>query len=219
LKFAVVEAGEEQTISTQALGLYNVSNLLGVVGSMRALGLSLRDAAAACCDLPAVPGRLNTLSQPNSPLIVIDYAHTPDAMEKVLSALRPVAQGRAGQLWCVFGCGGDRDATKRPLMAAMAQKYSDHIVVTSDNPRNENPSGIISQILLGLTHHESVQVQADRALAIAQTIAQAKGNDVVLLAGKGHENYQEIGSVRHPFEDQLHAQLALDARQLTGVLS
>jgi len=221
LKFVVVEGQDDlqqqQTITTRALGLYNVSNLLGVVGSMRALGISLEDAARACCDLPAVPGRMNTLGQTDEPLVVIDYAHTPDAMEKVLLALRPVAQSRGGQLWCLFGCGGDRDATKRPLMAAVAQKYSDRMVVTSDNPRSENPATIISQILLGLTHRDSAYVQIDRALAIAETIANAKPVDVVLLAGKGHENYQKIGSVKYPFEDQLHAQAALSARPSIGV--
>ena len=130
-----------------------------------------------------------------------------------------MADDRGGQLWCVFGCGGDRDATKRPLMAAMAQKYSNHIVVTSDNPRSESPSAIISQILLGLTHHESVDVESDRALAIAQAISRAKAEDVVLLAGKGHETWQEIGGIKHPFEDQLHARAALHARQLMGARS
>lgn len=220
LKFCVVEGVERREVSTSAVGLYNVSNLLGVLGAMRALGVPLEDAAKACCFLPVVPGRLNTLSEAGTPLVVIDYAHTPDAIEKVLVALRPVADDRGGRLWCVFGCGGDRDATKRPLMAAIAQKYSDHIVVTSDNPRSENPSVIISQILLGLTQrdvqHESVHVQSDRAQAIVQAIANAKPEDVVLLAGKGHETSQDIGGVKHPFEDQLHARAALKARQRVG---
>jgi len=187
---------------------------------MRALGVPLEDATKACCFLPLVPGRLNTLGEAGTPLVVIDYAHTPDAIEKVLVALRPVADDRGGRLWCVFGCGGDRDTTKRPLMAAMAQKYSDYIVVTSDNPRSESPSAIISQILLGLTRrdlqHESVHVQSDRAQAIVQAIANAKPEDVVLLAGKGHETSQDIGGVKYPFEDQLHARAALKARQPVG---
>lgn len=219
LKFVVLEGVDRREVTTHAVGLYNVSNLLGVVGAMRALDVSLEDAARACCFLPPVPGRLNTLGEAGTPLVVIDYAHTPDAIEKVLVALRPVADDRGGQLWCVFGCGGDRDATKRPLMAAMAQKYADHIVVTSDNPRSESPSAIISQILLGLTQHESVHVQSDRALAIVQAIADAKPEDVVLLAGKGHETWQESGGIKHPFEDKLHARAALDARQLTGACS
>ena len=212
LVFKVVEGGEQHTVSTDTIGLYNVSNLLGVIGALRALGISLKDAVSACTGLSPVPGRLNTLAVDGAPLVVIDYAHTPDAIEKVLTALRPVAKSRAGRLWCVFGCGGERDATKRPLMAAAAQKNADQIVVTSDNPRSENASTIISQILLGLTHSEAVYVQADRALAIAETLALAQPSDVVLLAGKGHESYQEIGGIKYPFMDRTHAQAAIAAR-------
>ena len=213
LNFAAVEDDDRQIVTTTAIGLYNVSNLLGVIGALRALGISLEAAANACSNLSAVPGRLNTLNHPGKPAVVIDYAHTPDALEKVLSALKPVARARGGQLWCVFGCGGDRDASKRPLMAATAQKNADQVVVTSDNPRSENAAGIISQILLGLTHSNAVRVQADRALAVAQTVASAQPGDVVLLAGKGHENYQEIGGIKHLFDDMQHAQAALDLRQ------
>ncbi len=216
LAFDVVEGAERHTISTSMVGLYNVSNLLGVVAAMRALGLSLADAASACSGLAQVPGRLETMAIEGLPLVAIDYAHTPDALEKVLTALRPVAEGRAGRLWCVFGCGGDRDTTKRPLMAAVAQKNADQIVVTSDNPRSESPAAIISQILLGLTHSDSVYVEADRALAIAQAIALAQPGDVVLLAGKGHENHQEMQGVKQPFSDRTHAQAALSARLTSG---
>ena len=219
LTFMAVEGAERRMVCTTAIGLYNVSNLLGVLGALRALGLPLEDAAKACSDLPAVPGRLNTLSQAGKPLVVIDYAHTPDAIEKVLLALKPVAHERGGQLWCVFGCGGERDASKRPLMAATAQKNADQIMVTSDNPRSENPATIISQILLGLTHTESVRVQADRALAIAEALASAQPADVVLLAGKGHENYQEISGIKQPFDDLDHAQMALDNRLLNRAIS
>ena len=212
LAFDVVEEIERHRIFTSMIGLYNVANLLGVVAAMRALGLSLADAASACSGLAQVPGRLETVAIEGLPLVAIDYAHTPDALEKVLTALRAVAQGRAGRLWCVFGCGGDRDASKRPLMAAVAQKNADQIVVTSDNPRSENPTAIISQILLGLTHSDAVYVEADRALAIAQTIALAQPGDVVLLAGKGHENHQEMLGVKYPFSDRTHAQAALSAR-------
>lgn len=211
--FDVVEGAERQRISSTAVGLYNVSNMLGVIAAMRALGISLALAVGACEGLLPVPGRLETLLVEGLPMVAIDYAHTPDALEKVLVALRPVAQGRAGRLWCVFGCGGNRDATKRPLMAAVAQKYADQIVVTSDNPRNESASVIISQILLGLTHCDSVHVEADRALAIAQALALARPGDIVLIAGKGHENYQEIHGVKHPFSDRTHAEAALGAMQ------
>lgn len=213
MAFDVVEGSQRARVTSSAIGLYNVSNLLGVIGTMRALGVPLNVAADACCDLPDVPGRLNTLSQQDAPLVVVDYAHTPDAIEKVLLTLRPVAQARGGQLWCVFGCGGDRDMSKRPMMAAAVQKRAHQVVVTSDNPRMENPASIISQILLGLTQRESVHVQANRALAIFETITNAHPNDVVLLAGKGHEDYQEISGVKHPFEDMAHAKAALSKRQ------
>jgi UDP-N-acetylmuramoyl-L-alanyl-D-glutamate--2,6-diaminopimelate ligase len=130
-----------------------------------------------------------------------------------LQALRPLAAQRGGQLWCVFGCGGDRDASKRPLMAAVAEKNADRVIVTSDNPRSEQPEAIIRQIRSGLSHADSVQVQADRARAIAETIATAAAQDVILLAGKGHEDYQEIAGVKHPFSDQAHAAQALKARK------
>ena len=121
-----------------------------------------------------------------------------------------MAASRGGQLWCVFGCGGDRDAGKRPLMAAVAEQNSDQVMVTSDNPRSENPLAIISQILLGLSHRDAVHVQADRASAIAYTLQQAQCQDVVLLAGRGHESYQEINGVMLPFSDRAHAQTALN---------
>lgn len=218
LNFDVLEGGERHAVSTSTVGLYNVSNLLGVIGAMRAMGVSLHDAAQACCGLSPVPGRLNTLTHPDAPLVVIDYAHTPDALEKVLAALRPLAVSRAGKLWCVFGCGGDRDASKRPIMAAVAQKNADRVVVTSDNPRSESPNAIISQILLGLTHCDAVEVQSDRTLAIAETILQAGSQDVVLLAGKGHETHQEIGDKKIPFSDFVQAQTAFEARANRGTV-
>ena len=217
LAFEVVEGAQRWPVVMSTVGLYNVSNLLGVVAALRALGVSLQDAAAAATDLPSVPGRLETLARQGQPLLAIDYAHTPDALEKVLLALRSVARGRGGQLWCVFGCGGDRDSSKRPLMAAAAQKNADQLVVTSDNPRNEDPALIISHVLDGLTRGESVRVQADRALAIAQTVAGAEPCDVVLLAGKGHETYQDVGGVKYPFSDLLHARAALDLRHVIGL--
>ena len=211
--FDVVEGEQRKKVTASSIGLYNVSNLLGVMGTLRALGVALKDAAGACCDLPTVPGRLNTLGgNSGMPLVVIDYAHTPDALDKVLLALKRVAEARGGQLWCVFGCGGERDETKRELMAASAQKTADRVVVTSDNPRGEDPARIIGQILPGFTHRALVQVQADRAQAIAQTVAIAQPNDVVLLAGKGHENYQDIKGVKYPFDDTAHAQSALNLR-------
>ena len=212
LRFTVVEGGEQHLLETQLIGQYNVSNLLGVLGAMRAVGVALADAVAACGDLLPVPGRMERLQQAGQPLVAVDYAHTPDALDKALLALQPLAAQRGGQLWCVFGCGGDRDPGKRPLMAAVAQKNADRVVVTSDNPRSEKPEAIVSHILLGLTHKDRVEVQADRALAIAETIAAAAPGDVILLAGKGHEDYQEVGGAKHPFSDIRHARAALDAR-------
>jgi UDP-N-acetylmuramyl-tripeptide synthetase len=212
LRFSVQEGEERHVLATQLIGQYNVSNLLGVIAAMRAIGVPLAAAVRACGSLLPVPGRMERLQQTGKPLVAIDYAHTPDALDKALQALKPLAAQRGGKLWCVFGCGGDRDPTKRPLMAAEVEKNADHVVVTSDNPRSEKPENIISQILLGLSHHECVQVQADRGTAIAETIARAAGEDVVLLAGKGHEDYQEIAGARLPFSDKVHAQAALDAR-------
>ncbi|HXD42881.1 MAG TPA: UDP-N-acetylmuramoyl-L-alanyl-D-glutamate--2,6-diaminopimelate ligase [Ramlibacter sp.] len=213
LRFVVQEGEQRHPLETRLIGQYNVSNLLGVIGAMRALGVELRQAVQACGSLLPVPGRMERLSEPGKPIVAVDYAHTPDALDKALQALRPLAQQRGGKLWCVFGCGGDRDPTKRPLMAAVVEKNADRVVVTSDNPRSEKPENIISQILLGLSHNECVQVQADRALAIAETVAAAAPEDVVLLAGKGHEDYQEVAGAKHPFSDKVHAQAALDARR------
>jgi len=211
LSFEVAEGAESHVLAVQLVGQYNVSNLLGVLGALRAMGVPLADAVKACAGLLPVPGRTETLAVPGRPLVVIDYAHTPDALEKVLLALRPAAARRGGQLWCVFGCGGDRDATKRPLMAAVAEKNADQVVVTSDNPRSENPLAIICQVLLGLSHRDAVHVQADRGTAITHALSLAAPEDVVLLAGKGHESFQEVGGVKLPFSDRAHAQAALDA--------
>jgi UDP-N-acetylmuramoyl-L-alanyl-D-glutamate--2,6-diaminopimelate ligase len=212
LRFVVQEGEQRHALATQLIGQYNVSNLLGVIAAMRALDIGLAEAVQACGSLLPVPGRMERLREPGKPVVAVDYAHTPDALDKALQALKPLARQRGGKLWCVFGCGGDRDPTKRPLMAAVVEKNADRVVVTSDNPRSEKPENIISQILLGLSHNECVQVQADRAQAIAETVAAAAPEDVVLIAGKGHEDYQEVAGMKHPFSDKVHAQAALDAR-------
>jgi UDP-N-acetylmuramoyl-L-alanyl-D-glutamate--2,6-diaminopimelate ligase len=134
-------------------------------------------------------------------MVAVDYAHTPDALAQALQALKPLAAVRGGQLWCVFGCGGDRDASKRPLMGAVAGVNADRVVVTSDNPRSEVPQAIINQILLGLNGVKGVTAEADRAAAIKSTLQKAATNDVVLVAGKGHEDYQEVAGKRLPFSD------------------
>ena len=199
-------------VKTQLVGQFNVSNVLGIIGVLLAKGIALRSAVDAVELLPAVPGRMQQLGGHDAPLVVIDYAHTPDALEKTLVALRQVAQQRAGQLWCVFGCGGDRDPGKRPQMGLIAEA-ADHVVVTSDNPRGEEPGAIIAQIVAGMTRaptdHLTVE---DRAAAILWAIKHAGKHDVVLLAGKGHETWQEIKGRKLPFLDADHAALALAAR-------
>jgi UDP-N-acetylmuramoyl-L-alanyl-D-glutamate--2,6-diaminopimelate ligase len=213
LQFSVLEEGvPSERLETQLIGQYNVANLLGVLGALRSLGLSLREAVAACARLDSVPGRMERVSVAGQPLAVVDYAHTPDALDKALAGLRPLARQRGGQLWCMFGCGGDRDTAKRPMMAAVAEKQADRVVVTSDNPRSEKPSAIISQILLGLARPETAQVEPDRAKAIRETLAQAAPEDVVLLAGRGHEAWQEIAGERIAFSDRAHAIDALTLR-------
>ena len=188
------------------LGAFNVSNLLAVLATLFAAGLAFRDAVGAVATLEPVPGRLERVGGGAMPLVVVDYAHTPDALEKALQALRPaVAAGH--RLHCVFGCGGDRDPGKRPLMGAVAARLSDHVVVTSDNPRSEAPGEIIRQVLAGISGN--VEAIEDRQVAIFSAVHHATPGDVVLLAGKGHETYQEIGGVRHPFDDREVACAAL----------
>ena len=216
LRFEVSEGDETHELQTQLIGHYNVSNLLGVIGALRSLGMTLTQAVQACGQVTPVPGRMDCIVQPGQPLVAVDYAHTPDALDQALAALRPMVQQRGGKLWCVFGCGGDRDANKRPKMAAVAEKRADQVIVTSDNPRSEKPEVIISQILLGLSHRDSARVEADRASAINQAIASADANDVVLVAGKGHEAYQEIGGTRLPFDDKQVAHEALQRRRHGG---
>ncbi|MEY4883040.1 MAG: hypothetical protein RIS34_894 [Pseudomonadota bacterium] len=209
LSFTVTEGAQSHGLQTRLIGLYNVSNLLGVLAAMRSLGVSLASAVRICHDLTPVPGRMECFGESGQPLVAVDYAHTPDALEKALGALRSLAVQRQGQLWCVFGCGGDRDPAKRVLMGAVAAKHADAVIVTSDNPRGENPGAIISQILPGLRNHPRVTIQVDRALAVAQTISGAAANDVVLIAGKGHEDYQDVAGVKLPFSDIDHVKRAL----------
>lgn len=216
LVFDVLEGQEVQTLHTPLMGDFNIDNLLGVIGSLRALGIPLSKAVEACSHLTAVPGRMQRVSAQNAeldaPLVVVDYAHTPDAVSQALSALRSLAVARQGQLWCVLGCGGDRDASKRPLMAAAAEMSADQLLLTSDNPRSESPEAILSEMVAGLTNPSKVRIQADRALAIGEVIERATPNDVVLVAGKGHETEQEIMGVRYPFSDVQQARAALQKR-------
>jgi UDP-N-acetylmuramoyl-L-alanyl-D-glutamate--2,6-diaminopimelate ligase len=202
-------------VKTQLVGQFNVSNVMGIVGVLLAKGIPLHLAIDAVESLTAVPGRMQQLGGQDAPLIVIDYAHTPDALEKTLATLRQVAQQRSGKLWCLFGCGGDRDPGKRPQMGAVAVA-ADQVIVTSDNPRSENAQDIIARIVEGIelagATQTTTQVIEDRAAAILWAVKNAARQDVILLAGKGHEAYQEIKGKKLPFLDADHAALALAAR-------
>ena len=211
LAFEVCEDGAAAPVQARVVGGYNASNLLVVLGALRSLAVPLADAARLVSALPPVPGRLQRVGA-GRPEVVVDYAHTPDALEKALGALRPLAALRGGRLWCVFGCGGNRDATKRPLMGAIAARLADRVVVTSDNPRDEDARSIVQQVLAGTAGSTPVEAVVDRRAAIAQALAAADAADVVLLAGKGHEHYQEIAGVRHPFADAEVAAEALARR-------
>ena len=214
LAFEVVEGGHRAPVRSQLIGEYNVSNLLAVIGGLRALGVPLAEAAAACTVLSSVPGRMQRVESARpGPAVIVDYAHSPDALEKALQALRPLASQRRGRLWAVFGCGGNRDTAKRPLMGAIAQRLADRVVLTSDNPRHETPSAILAQVRAGLSGDaRHVTLIEDRRAAIAAAVTQAGTDDVILLAGKGHEDYQEIAGNRLPFSDIEEARFALGAR-------
>jgi UDP-N-acetylmuramoyl-L-alanyl-D-glutamate--2,6-diaminopimelate ligase len=205
VRFHVESEWGSGEVRAGALGAFNVSNLLAVTATLIAAGLSFDEAVNAIASLDPVPGRLEKVGGGSMPLVVVDYAHTPDALEKALEALRPaVAAGH--RLSCVFGCGGDRDPGKRPLMGAVATRLADHVVVTSDNPRSEEPAVIIGQVMAGARGAEAIE---DRQVAIFDAVHHATPGDVVLVAGKGHETYQEIAGVRHPFDDREVARAAL----------
>jgi UDP-N-acetylmuramoyl-L-alanyl-D-glutamate--2,6-diaminopimelate ligase len=253
LGFEVHEGEASARVTTRLIGDYNVSNVLAVIGGLRALGVTLADAARVCAQLSPVPGRMQRVHvrpslagyrerspegiEPGTvhasgplrgpwrpgarargpddlPQVVVDYAHTPDALEKALLALQPFAAQRGGKLWCVFGCGGNRDATKRPLMGALAQRLAQQVVATSDNPRDEAPAFILLQIVAGLDgSQQRFKVIEDRRAAIAHAVRSADARDVILIAGKGHEDYQEIRGVKHHFSDVEVAGEALALRE------
>jgi UDP-N-acetylmuramoyl-L-alanyl-D-glutamate--2,6-diaminopimelate ligase len=198
-------------IAAPVVGRFNASNLLAVIGTLLAAGESLPEIATALRHIVPPAGRMQTLGGDDAPLVVVDYAHSPDALEKVLTTLRGTATARGGRLVCLFGCGGDRDAGKRPQMGAIAERLADAVMLTSDNPRNEEPRAILAAILAGMGSQPAVE--PDRAVAIDAVIAQADARDVVLLAGKGHEPYQEIAGVRLPFSDLTQAKAALERRR------
>ena len=215
MAFSVIEGEQREALSLPVVGEYNVTNLLCALAVLRVQGVGLVDAVAASRALTPVPGRMQSAwpQGPEAlPLVLVDYAHTADALEKALTALQPVAAERGGRLWCVVGCGGDRDRTKRPLMAAAAEREASRLILTSDNPRSEDPLSILHQMQAGLTEPMRAIIEPDRAQAIAQAVQQADARDVILLAGKGHEDYQDIAGEKRPFSDAAVAHRALQQR-------
>lgn len=199
----------EARLEAGLLGRFNAYNLLAVLAALLASDIELMQAVNALREIRPVAGRMQQLGGGDRPLLVIDYAHTPDALENVLNTLREQLQagGTQGRLICVFGCGGNRDAGKRPLMGEVATRLANAVVLTSDNPRHEDPARIIADVEAGM--RSDYRVQPDRAAAIAEAVRMAKPGDIVLIAGKGHEDYQEIAGVKHPFSDRSVAEQAL----------
>lgn len=206
IRTTVVTPWGEGELISPLLGQFNLSNLLGVLCVLCSYGFELNQSLDALSKLTCVIGRMQRVGGDDQPLVVIDYAHSPDALQKVLTTLR---EHCAGKLWCVFGCGGDRDAGKRPIMGSVSETFADVVVLTSDNPRFEESEKIIEQIAIGIKNRNAVIVKANRAEAIVYAISHADVNDVILVAGKGHEPYQEIQGIKIPFSDVTHAQLAL----------
>ncbi len=192
------------------LGRFNLSNALATVTVANLMGMSLSEVAARLAQIKGAPGRMQTLGGGDKPLVVVDYAHSPDALEQVLSVLKTHTKG---QLFCVFGCGGERDRQKRPLMAKAVARYADRALVTNDNPRGEDPKQIVDEIVMGFDSSYSFSINLNRAAAIHEMIASAQTGDVVLIAGKGHEDYQEIAGQRYPFNDCAYAATGLESHQ------
>lgn len=210
LCFDALWEGCRVALDVSLVGMFNASNLLAVVGALLLRGEALDEIAEAVKTLTPPPGRMQWVGGDAEPLVVVDYAHTPDALAKALEAVRGTAKSRGGRLICVFGCGGERDTGKRPLMGEAAARLADWALVTSDNPRFESPQKIIADILRGM--EPTADVVEDRAEAIRAAVDAAKDEDVILVAGKGHEPYQEICGKRYPFSDCEQARLALAAR-------
>jgi len=210
LKLAVHSSWGAAQLDSALIGRFNAANLLGSLAVLLVSGVALNDAVAALGRVQPVRGRMQRLGDAQQPTVVVDYAHTPDALEKVLLALREISIASGGRLLCVFGCGGDRDRGKRAMMGTVAEKYSDLCIVTSDNPRSENPDQIIAEIVGGMSG-KNHQIIVDRTAAIQSAIRRVRCGDTVLIAGKGHEDYQEINGVKHPFSDVSVARQALQS--------
>jgi UDP-N-acetylmuramoyl-L-alanyl-D-glutamate--2,6-diaminopimelate ligase len=200
----IVSPYGQADVKVNLIGEFNVYNVLAVLATLLVSDVSFEDAIDAISQLKPVAGRMQMMGGGNKPMVVVDYAHTPDALEKVLKTLKAQTKGK---LLCVFGCGGDRDTGKRSKMGKIVTKYADAAIVTSDNPRGENPEQIISQITKGMDGRYIVEVE--RAKAITVGVLSAKAGDVVLVAGKGHETYQEIAGVKHYFSDAMQVELVL----------
>jgi UDP-N-acetylmuramoyl-L-alanyl-D-glutamate--2,6-diaminopimelate ligase len=209
VRFDVASPWGRAHVQSRQLGRFNAYNLLATLAALMASGIGVRRAVASLAQLAPIPGRMQTVGGGRRPLVVVDYAHTPDALEKVLLALRDLLAPGA-RLICVFGCGGERDRGKRPLMGAVAARLADWTVLTSDNPRGEDPLAIIDDIVGGMECDGEVEL--DRARAIGSAIRRARAGDIVLIAGKGHETYQEMNGVRTPFNDMKAARASLGGR-------
>jgi UDP-N-acetylmuramoyl-L-alanyl-D-glutamate--2,6-diaminopimelate ligase len=197
LAFEVRSPWGNGTVKAPVFGRFNAYNVLAVLGGLIASDVDFNEALNLIAQIKPVPGRMERRGGGNRPLVLIDYAHTPDALEKTLTAARELVT--QGNLICVFGCGGNRDKGKRPIMGEIAERLADRVILTSDNPRDEEPQTILAEIRAGMSR--DCRIIPERADAIVEAIAQAKAGDVILVAGKGHENYQEIRSVRTPFSD------------------
>lgn len=209
--FLVATPFGQAEVKANLLGRFNVSNILAVLATLLVSKVNLKDAVEAISSIQSVAGRMQQFGGGDLPLVVVDYAHTPDALENVLTTLR----SQAARLVCVFGCGGNRDAGKRAVMGKIASDIADAVVLTSDNPRKENPMQIIDDVLEGM--HGKYAVEPDRAKAIEIAISTASPGDVIIIAGKGHENYQDVDGEKNYFSDAEHAQKAL--KRLVGVLA
>ncbi len=201
LRMRIVSPWGTADIASQLLGRFNVSNLLAVLGALVVTGMPFERACARVQDLTTVPGRMERYGGAGQPLVVVDYAHTPDALQHVLQALREHCHGK---LRCVFGCGGDRDRGKRPIMGRIAEATADEVILTDDNPRSEDPSVITQDILAGMLEPQRVRITHERAAAIADAVRASTPDDVLLVAGKGHETYQIVGAQKFAFNDGEH---------------
>ncbi len=200
MQFDLVSGSGSASVSSTLLGYFNIDNLLATVASLHAIDISFEDIISCIEQCYAVDGRMQSYGKQQQTQIVVDFAHTPDALAQALKSLRAHVPAK-GQLWCVFGCGGDRDIGKRPEMGRNAENYADRLVVTDDNPRSEDPTTIVSDILAGIIAPGKVYVEHDRKKAIAYAVLHATSDDIVLIAGKGHEQYQEISGIQQPFSD------------------